>query len=283
MTSGSVRCGTSLVEVLVAVVLLLIVVQIGGVSARTVLARESRVATLSSRSSAIADGLQTLARHVASADPSSDDLQRASASVLDVVTTIGVASACRIRGDTLVISSGDSASPWFATLPRAVTSDDAVRVWTDRDGWVDRRILSVASGSGACGESFAPWPGAGSQRLVLNDTLPGSARPGGLVRVLSRERWSLTLGGDGNWSLTRATWNAGTATFSVPQPLVSPLATLTAATGAGFTVRAADAAGSTLADSALRKAHFVDVVMRGRPHVRYGAITDSVRIHVAAP
>ena len=282
MTRLSLRRGVTLVELLTALVLMLIILQIGAFSARTVLSREAKVAMLASRSAAISDALQTLARHVAAAEPSQDDLRRASGSVLDVVTTLGVASACRVRRDTLVLTAGDSAMPWSGTLPRAATSDDVVRVWSDSGGWVERRILSAATAGGACGDSAAPWPGTGSQRLVLNDTLPHWVAPGAIVRVLSRERWSLVLSGDGSWSLSRATWNAGTAAFSVTQPLLSPLAPPTAASGAGFTVRALDASGTTLADSSLRQARVVDVTLRGRAHARHGAVRDSVRIHVAA-
>ena len=274
------RRGLTLVEVIVALALLAVVLSIGAISAQRVLVVQSALAVRSSRSGAIRDALQALRRHLANVEPAAGDLRMARDSVLELVHTIGVVSACRVSRDTLVIATAADSLPWAASVPRAVTDDDAVRVWHDSAAlWSTHRVVAVASASGACGDSASVWPDRASHRLVLADSLRGVV-PGAPVRVLQRERWSLLRSGDGSWALSLATWDATRSAFTVPQPLASPLAAPGAR--AGFTVRALDAAGRLLADSALGQASAVMVVLRSAPHARQGDFSDSVRINVGA-
>jgi len=281
MSAIELRRGLTLVEMLVAIVLVTMLVAIGGATTQRVLAVHARTSAADSRRSALADALATLTRHAASVQPMQGDLRTARNTTLEIVHDIGMTTVCRAAGDTLVVTSGADTVPWSSTLPRAITTDDVVRIWHEADArWLPRNVLAIAPASGTCGESARPWPGAGTQRLLLDRNTAG-LRPGATVRVLRRERWSLVLGGDGKWSLALATWDASRDIFAVPQPLLSPLASPSARTGAGFDVRAVDGEGRALADTALAGAHALLVTLRSLPTARLDAITDSVRINVA--
>lgn len=277
------RRGTTLIELTVALVLLLIVLSLGSLAARKSISTVARVSLIESRSTGIADALRTLARHTVNADPRANDIRVARESVLDLVHTIGLSTVCRVRADTLSITQADDSLPWRTTVPRGITPDDEVRVWNEAiQLWHTRGIRVTAGASGRCGDSSATWPGTASQRLILSDSLPG-IRPGAIVRVLQRERWSLVRGADGLWSLSLATWDAAGARFDVPQPLVSALASPGSPLGPGLSVVAIDSAGHTLiADSTLLRTRSIFVVLRSARHALDGTRTDSVRINVGA-
>lgn len=276
------RNGLTLIEMMVAVMLLLVVVAIGAIAARRTLAIEARTSMRASRESGISDALRTLARHASNAEPARGDIRRARDTVLDIVHTLGITTVCRVSRDTVVIPSDADSLPWSTVLPRAVTADDEVRVWRDdTHDWAQRSVRSVTGASGACGDSVRTWPGRAAQRLVLSDTVSG-AGPGAPMRVLQRERWSLVRGGDGAWALSMATWDAARGVFQVPQPLLAPLASPTAMGGAGFAIRAIDAGGATIVDSALIRTRSLLAVLRAPRHQLYGSVSDSVRINVGA-
>jgi Tfp pilus assembly protein PilE len=280
MRAEEMRPGLTLVEITVSIVLLLVLLSVGSLVARRSIQTLVRVSTTELRSATLSDALRTLTRHVRNADPAAHDLRVARDSVLDLVHTIGASALCRVSRDTIVLTATDDTLPWATTLPRWATTDDAVRVWHDDDArWVERGIRSVAPAGGACGDSAAAWPGRAGQRLILDDTI-GGARPGAFVRVLQRERWSLVRGGDGQWSLALATWDALSRTFSIPQPVVAPLAAPTAPDGPGLLVRAVDAAERQVVDSGLADTRAVIVSLRSKQHARLGTIADSVRINV---
>ena len=275
------RRGVTLIELLVALMLLLIVIAIGAIAARRTLSIQARAAMLDSRASAISDGLLTLARHASGSDPRSNDIRSVRDTAIDIVHTIGATSVCRAIADTVFISAANDSLPWTTVLPRAVTADDRLRFWNDRQRrWIERGVSAVATASGACGDS-ASFPGRASQRLILSDTI-NEIRPGSLVRVLQRERWSLVRGGDGAWALSMSTWDAARSAFNTPQPLIAPLAAPSAAGGAGFSVRAISATGAVLADSALANTRSSIATLRAPRHARYGVVAESVQINVGA-
>lgn len=276
------RRGVTLVELVVAMVLVLITMAIGALTARRSLGTLLHTSTNEARGSAISDALRTIARHAANADAGAGDIRVASDTVLELVHMIGVSSVCRSRADTLVLTQPDDSTPWRSTLPRTVTTDDAVRVWQEESQhWVTRTVRAVGTASGACGDSAATWPGSAMQRLVLSDTA-GDIRPGAIVRILQHERWSQVRGGDGSWSLSLATWDAAAGRFSVPQPLVAPLSAPDAPDGAGFAVDATDDIGIPVTDTALTRTRSIVTRLRSQRHTRYGIISDSVRINVSA-
>ncbi len=274
------RAGVTLVELMVAMMLLLVVAAIGGVAARRTLGIQAQLARIDARATTLSDALRTLTRHASTADPTLGDLRRARDTVLELIHAIGITSVCRTNGDTLVIGTGHDSLPWSSVGPRAVTTDDLVRVWLENPPhWETRAISTVGSASGACGDSTLAWPDRATQRLTLATTV-ADLHVGAPVRVLQREKWSLVRGGDGTWALSLATWDAATNAFATPQPLASPLAAPSATDGAGLSVRAIDPAGSTVTDSALRSARSLLITLRTPRHPRDGLLFDSVRINV---
>lgn len=279
-TPRTARAGVTLVELMVAMMLLLVVSAIGGVAARRTLSVQADLARIDTRGTTLSDALRTLTRHASNADPALGDLRRARDTVLELMHAIGVASVCRTEGDTLTIGTGNDSLPWSSVSPRAVTTDDAVRVWLENPPhWETRDITAVGSAPGSCGDSTLAWPDRATQRLTLAVAVAG-LHVGAPVRVLQREKWSLVRGGDGTWALSLATWNAATAAFATPQPLASPLAAPSAPDGAGLSVRAIDPADATVTDSALRSARSLLITLRTPRHPRDGILTDSVRINV---
>jgi hypothetical protein len=67
----------------------------------------------------------------------------------------------------------------------------------------------------------------------------------------------------------------------MPQ-LLTPLASPTAAGGAGISFAAFDARNVALGDSALAATRSVTVTLRSARHARFGQVADSVRINVGA-
>jgi hypothetical protein len=264
----------------VALMLLMVVLGIASLVARRSLATLTDVSTVEQRTSALSDGLRTLTRHLHDTQPEQGDIRTVSDSVIEFVHTIGLATVCDARADSILLATTADETPWSPTLPRSVTADDGLRVWHDESGhWLTLGIRQVSAAAGPCGDSVAPRFGAATVRVVLDDTLPG-INAGAPARVVQHERWSTVRGGDGQWSLSLATWNVATSRFSTPQPLVTPLAAPTAPGGPGFSVRAIDGAGNRLADSALHRTRSIITVLRSPAHPRTGALADSVRINV---
>ncbi len=282
MRAASLRRGVTLVELLLALLLSGVVVAIGSMSLRTAVSALARAGATGTRASTITDALRAIDRHLASVDRVVGDIRVARDTALDILHTIGVAGVCRVRADTVVLSAVGDSLPWRTVLPRSVTTDDELRVGpTDAGVWLTRAVREVSATAGACGDSLHVWPGRAWQKLVLSDSVPGIVA-GAMVRVLQREKWSLVRGGDGQWSLSLATWDAAGARFNTPQPLVTPLASPSAAGGPGVAVTALDVRGLPLPDSALALTRAVHVVLRSARHARFGQVTDSVRINVGA-
>jgi prepilin-type N-terminal cleavage/methylation domain-containing protein len=276
------RPGVTLVELLVSLMLLLVLVAIGAIAATRTLRAQHRIATLETRATAVSDALHTLTRHAADADPRLGDLHVARDTTLDISHPIGITTLCRLDADSAILGDAPESLPWSTALPRAVTTDDQLRIWDEsRQRWTTVGIRSVGTASGGCGDSLHPVSARATQRVVLADSLSG-AHVGAPVRVLQRERWSLVRGGVGAWALSMATWDAARGAFTAPQPLLAPLAPPSAAGGPGLTVRAIDALGSPLADSTLVNARSILVVLRAPVHPLFGALADSGRINVGA-
>lgn len=282
MRSTHSRAGVTLIELLVSLMLLVIVLGIGAIAASHTVRTQARTAMLDARASAISDAIRTLARHATDLDPSRHDIRAAHDTLMDIVHPIGFTSVCRLSADTIITAARDDSIPWSAVLPRAITTDDELRIWQDpQQAWVQLGVRAVSAASGPCGDSTTAFPGRAWQRVVLSDS-SSATRVGATVRVLQRERWSLVRGGDGAWALSMATWDATRATFNSPQPLVAPLAAPAAIGGPGFAVRAINSAGAIVADSTYAATRSLIAVLRAPRHALYGTIADSVRINVAA-
>jgi Tfp pilus assembly protein PilV len=282
MRRHSSRAGTSLPEILVALTITLVVLGIGSIAATRTIAVQSTGSASEIASSTRNSALATLARHLTNSVPHDGDLFTVHDTVLEFAHMIGVATVCAIRGDTLLTTRGVDSLPWNTTLPRAITSDDRLRLWSDStSSWRTHGVRVVGTATGACGSLDRPWPGAAWQRITL-DGAPHGVGVGGLIRVLQRERWSLLRSGDGTWSLALATWDAGRGRFGVPQPVLAPLNAPGAPDAAGLTVRAIDGAGATLPAADLARTASVIVAIRSAVPPRVSSGNDSVRINVPA-
>ena len=144
MRPGTLRPGLTLIEIIVSLALLLVLLSVGSLVARRSIQVLLTVSATELRSGTLSDALRTLTRHLRNADPAAHDLRVARDSVLDLVHTIGAATLCRVSRDTIVLAAPNDALPWSSTLPRWVTTDDAVRVWHDSDArWIERDVRSI--------------------------------------------------------------------------------------------------------------------------------------------
>jgi len=282
MSINTSRAGMTLIELIVSLMVLMVLITIGGVTAQRSLQVQARASVVDARRTALSDAIRTLSRHSANIDLMRGDLRAARDTVLELMHTVGTVPVCRMVADTLFINTGRDTTPWSASLPRLVSSDDEVRLWHDATAtWESRTVRSLTAASGACGDTTQPWAGRATQRLLLSGSVSG-IRAGAQVRIVQREKWSLVRGGDGNWSLSLAAWDRVRNRYDAPQPLLSPLSAPGARGGSGFAVRALNASGDMVPESALFSAHALLVTLRIAPHARYGATTDSVRINVGA-
>ena len=90
------RAGVTLVELLVAMVLLLVLLAISSTSMQRLLAVQARTGTGDARGNATSDALQTLRRHAATIDLAAADLRVARDTALELVHTVGVTTVCRV-------------------------------------------------------------------------------------------------------------------------------------------------------------------------------------------
>ena len=279
---SSSRAGTTLAELVVALTLLAVLTAIAALTSREALRREAATGADASRSEAIADGLRTITRHARDITPALGDLLAAADTALELRHPLGIGTICRMQRDTLVLAQAHDSTVWPASMPRAVSTGDEVRVWHEpAAAWVTRTVTATSAASTPCGDAIAPWPDRASTRVTLDDTMP-FARPGTPVRILQRQRWSLLRSGSGDWSLAMATWDAPRNRFSTPQPLLAPLASPTAPGGPGFEVHALDALGATLPPGTLDSTRAITIVLRSEPRsARHRPILDSVQINVS--
>jgi prepilin-type N-terminal cleavage/methylation domain-containing protein len=280
MTPQHTRLGVSLVELLVALVLLAVVAALGAVTTNRMLGVHAQLSVNELRGGAISDALRSVSRRLENTLPVDGDLRAVTDTSIEFLHTVGVTVVCASQRDTLRLLAGADTTPWASSLERALSTDDELRIWNaEAARWTARTIRSVRASGSPCGDSITPWPGNAVQVLTLDDTVP-PVRPGALVRAAQRERWSLVRGGDGNWSLSQATWDASRGRYNVPQPLVTPLAAPGAPGGAGLSVRVVSAAGARLSTAELPRARAVLITLRSTVHPRFGQHVDSVRINV---
>lgn len=277
------RRGTSLPELLVALTISLIVLSIGSRAATSAIALQSTISASDISSTTRNSAVATLSRHVTNSIPRDGDLYSAQDTVLEFAHTIGVVTVCAIRGDTILTTRGADSLPWHTSLPRTISTNDRLRIWSDSTStWRTLGVRTIGTATGPCGTPDRPWAGSAWQRIAL-DSIPTGVSVGALIRVLQRERWSLLRSGDGTWSLALATWEAARGRFGVPQPVMALLNAPSAPGGPGLDVRAADATGTTLTSANLERTASVTVILRSATPPRGGTVaSDSVQINVRA-
>jgi len=227
------RRGTTLAELLVALVLGAIVLAV----ATTSVLRQQR-ATLAMTTGARSATQLRLATAVVQAQATlhgRDDvaLQASTDTALQLRATIAVGAACAAAvHPSFAVGGPDIASGGLASPPRVGDS-----LWwysPGSDRWSGASIQSVWAESGACGlPSVSDDAGAAvTIRLQRSgaDTIPALSP----LRITRQERLVLYRAGDGSWHLGLRDWSAATGSFGSPQPVAGPFFRGTSGLRAGF-------------------------------------------------
>lgn len=247
--SARVRAGITLVELLVALPIMGIV----GLIAVLLLIAAERQAR---RADAVGGSMREL-RHAAVIIGSDlrplrpADLVAWTDTSLDFDATIGVGTACDVRGVGPQVNVLPAAAPNASTDPAGMRwiapaqDGDLLTVWLAAapplapTPW--RSLVRDAITSNACAGSLLRSNGAAAVRLLLDDPLPSQIAEGTPVRLTRRTRLHHYRASDGFWYLGRRT--RGRAVWDVTQPVAGPFASA-ALRGLRFAV--ADSMGSVL-------------------------------------
>lgn len=206
------RRGTTLAELIVALVLASLVC---GLVARSLTAQrrsERAIANLSASVSTIDESIGVIVaalERVAAADT----VQLRGDTAIDFGMTIGAGVACRAGADSVVLLD-DGNSAWWETSP---DSGDTIDAMTWRQWWrteiVSARTRTTVAG--AC---------SGSQRILRLRSPGPDAAELPLIRVTRRVRFMVYRGGDGAWWFGERTCSP-TPPFacSAAQPVSGPL------------------------------------------------------------
>lgn len=227
------RRGTTLAELLVALVLGAIVL---GVATVSLLRQQRSTLAMTSRTeSATQLRLATAIVRAQGALHGHDDLllDASADTALQLRATIAVGAACTSAVHPAFSAGGpDIASGGLASSPRPGDS-----IWwygPAGDSWTGEPIRSVASDSGACGvPSVSDDAGAAVTFRVRrsgSDTIPALTP----LRVTRHERLVLYRAADGGWYLGLREWNAAAGSFGSPQPVAGPFLRSVAGLRSGF-------------------------------------------------
>lgn len=221
------RRGTTLVELLVALVLAAIILA----SATGTLLRQQRATsgTIAAGEGAtqVRAGTALLAAQFAGLAPSATDLREASDTALQARTAVLAGLACATDPvTTIAADDADLSSAGIASAPRPGDSlwwyePDSLR-WAGRpvaDAWADSLRCDGAESGGA------PAIARRVLRLRLDapDTVPTLAP----LRVTRQVRLALYRSGDGTWQFGFREWSASTGAFAGPQPAAGPFQRVT--------------------------------------------------------
>jgi hypothetical protein len=240
------RCGTTLVEVLVALVLAGLVLATATLSVLHQQRTASRVAALWSAQSQLGPAATLLPGELAQLAFNSGDLVAGEASDTAVELRAPVASSIScdsaVGSATLIPATADSLLlGGVASAPRVGDS-----LWWFPEGdssWRGRRVVAVGARSVQC---TGPVSVRGSAvRLTLDspDTVPA----GSPIRVTRMTRYSVYRSGDGSWQLGRREWTEPARQLAAIQPVAGPFLRLGRGAGTPTTgFRYFDAAGQEL-------------------------------------
>jgi prepilin-type N-terminal cleavage/methylation domain-containing protein len=238
------RRGTTLVELMVALVLAAIVLG----AATGTFARQRRGASdHASRARAesqIRAALGELQVALAGVTPSAGDLSPGEArdTAMQLRTAVGSAVACDSAAGQAIVAANDTSATrtsGFASSPRM---GDTLwwRVVGD-SSWTARRIAVVATTTGTCAMAGATPQTLLRLAFVTPDTVPRGVP----LRVTRQERLSFYHASDGSWQLGLSEWSDVLHSFVPPQPVAGPFR-IVAPGGARTGMRYFDAGGAEL-------------------------------------
>lgn len=215
------RRGTTLVELLVALVLAALVLG----AASTNLLRQQRTAAwegIHSRMDAqLRGGVAAVPAALVEISPAAGDIAAAGArdSALQLRVPVAAGFACdgAVGVVMLAVDRIDSTSlTELASQPRA---GDTLW-WFPGTGssWLARRVTEVRNAVAPCALTNAP------SGTVLQFVIGGvdSVQRGAPVRLTRQGRYSIYRSGDGSWQLGWSEWSAASGDFAAPQPVAGP-------------------------------------------------------------
>ena len=215
------RCGTTIVELLVALVLAGLVLGTATLSVLHQQRTASRVAALWSAQSQLGPAATLLPAELAQLAFGSGDLVAGEASDTAVELRAPVASSIScdsaVGSATLIPASADSLLlGGVASAPRVGDS-----LWWFPEGdsiWRGRRVAAVGARSAQC---TGPVSVRGSAvRLTLDS--PDTVLAGSPIRVTRLTRYSVYRSGDGSWQLGRREWTEPARRLAAIQPVAGP-------------------------------------------------------------
>lgn len=241
------RRGTTLVELLVALVLAALVL---GAATGSLLRQQRTTATLAGGAQSGAQGRAggaLLAAPLSLQAATSDDLADGEArdSALQLRTVVATGLACD-RSAWITFATTDAAGGvvGIATAPRA--GDTLWWLVADSARWLGRPLLDTRSDTARCAAAEAAGGAPVARpvqrlRTVSDDSVPMRAP----LRITRIQRIALYRAGDGSWQLGLRDWSDAAHAFVAPQPAAGPFQRL-AADGARTGLRYFDSSGAEL-------------------------------------
>ena len=217
------RCGTTLVELAVAMTLAGVVLAAAFGSMLHQQRTTDRVAALALGQSQLAAASVLVPGEISALSATAGDLVAGQArdTAFQLRAPIAAAVACDTGVAGITISSDETdvlAPRGSAAQPH---TGDSLWWYAERSGlWTGRRIISMASGIAFCGVE-SPSPDALRLALDGTDTIPAWAP----IRVTRQLRYDFYRSSDGSWQLGVREWSDALQRFAPPQPLAGPFMT----------------------------------------------------------
>jgi hypothetical protein len=255
--STTVKRGTSLVELLVALALFGIV----GIATLRSLDRQARfhagVLTILEARSQHAAAHEAMATELRSLSSAGGDITRLSDSAIVFRLPVGSAVACAIAPDTIYLAPDTVAAgqvlAGFRVTPQpgdtAWLFDESTTDAARDDSWTGIPVTSAVRGTGNCPGSALVDPaldaGRASWRFAVAGPLPASITAGAAVRLTRTARFALYRGGTSEHWLGFAEILPATGTWITIQPVSGPYLPFSsgAPSSSGVAMAARDSSG----------------------------------------
>jgi prepilin-type N-terminal cleavage/methylation domain-containing protein len=285
-TSRRARHGLTLIELLIALVLMGIV----GAAVMTTLVKQQQfyraAGDLMQTRSQIRQATAALPADLRGIAAASGDIQAMTASSIDFDATVGTATVCGLGVlaggvQDLYLFPGQARGGRFTGWASAPQAGDRVSMYNPTTGSFTAPVPLVTHGSGqvvaAAAAAAAPNACTGSPFLNVAEnalarpwvrltaaTLPAVPARGTVMRILRRVRYSLTQAADDQqWYLGYEELTPAGAANGPLRVLSGPYRALAADTTSGMSFAYFDANGNALALAARTQVARIDVVVRG--------------------
>lgn len=271
---GDARCGLTLVELMLAVVVagvvLAAVTRIGVTQQRTFLALANDAALTTQ----IRDASTLLSADLRGLSARAGDVREATDTSVELRETIGSAVVCDTLSASLVMAPVARGATAFAAVVVPVQPADTAWFLGAADTaavWRPFRISTVGSTPGGqCARVGPRLPASATSlprvTIALDSSPAARAALGRVLRFTRPIRYSVYRASDGRWYLGARDWNAASVRFNTIQPVAGPFDAPSAATPV---FQWFDSSGSRLATPVARPSDiaFATVTLRGRTRV----------------